>query len=294
MNTALLPPNALAGVSIGLSASQSADMARLGLMNAHFDLALRELSRIVLVSSGTLVYGGNLDKDGFTWVLINELCRYARDDEALKIVLHALEHRRRSRYELDEVARLMGLRGRLLCLSEDGQVLTDPFQGRGPKAGPAVHDRDTAVRAATGMRTYLTQHCDARLLIGGKRHDYMGAMPGVLEEALLSLRAGQPLFLAGGLGGMTYNLAVAVDPTCAALLPPHPSDVPLDAATQARLAEVSQLVSVDGWCRLNNGLDDAQNRQLAGTHRPAEMAALVSLGLGRWRAARQLPPGQSA
>jgi hypothetical protein len=36
-----------------------------------------------------------------------------------------------------------------------------------------------------------------------------------------------------------------------------------------------------GWRLLNNGLDDAENRRLAATHRPSEIAALVATGLGR-------------
>lgn len=36
-----------------------------------------------------------------------------------------------------------------------------------------------------------------------------------------------------------------------------------------------------GWSALRNGLNDDQNRHLAVTHRPAEIARLVNLGLGR-------------
>lgn len=41
------------------------------------------------------------------------------------------------------------------------------------------------------------------------------------------------------------------------------------------------LVGTQGWSALRNGLTDDQNRHLAVTHRPAEIAMLVSLGLGR-------------
>ena len=35
------------------------------------------------------------------------------------------------------------------------------------------------------------------------------------------------------------------------------------------------------WTGLDNGLSDEENRRLADSHRPSEIAALVSLGLGR-------------
>jgi hypothetical protein len=40
-----------------------------------------------------------------------------------------------------------------------------------------------------------------------------------------------------------------------------------------------------GWAGLNNGLADHENRRLAASHRPSDIAALVSLGLGRLRKA---------
>ncbi len=46
----LLPTNGLAGKRIAISASQSADLQRLGLTEVHFRLALGEIARSVLVA----------------------------------------------------------------------------------------------------------------------------------------------------------------------------------------------------------------------------------------------------
>ncbi len=48
----LLPSNALANVRLGISVSDSPDLARLGLLETHFRLALGEIARCVLVSGG--------------------------------------------------------------------------------------------------------------------------------------------------------------------------------------------------------------------------------------------------
>lgn len=48
---------------------------------------------------------------------------------------------------------------------------------------------------------------DARVVIGGRVEGYKGAMPGIAEEVLLSLKAGKPIFLVGGFGGCTRDLA---------------------------------------------------------------------------------------
>src|SRR5437764_74799 len=48
-SSTLLAPDALSGVQIALSASESPDLLRLGLLDTHFRLALAETARSVLV-----------------------------------------------------------------------------------------------------------------------------------------------------------------------------------------------------------------------------------------------------
>lgn len=48
----LLPPDALRGMRLGISVSESTDLGRLGLLEEHFRLALGEITRVVLVSGG--------------------------------------------------------------------------------------------------------------------------------------------------------------------------------------------------------------------------------------------------
>ena len=50
----------------------------------------------------------------------------------------------------------------------------------------------------------------ARIVLGGKVDDYFGFLPGIYEEALLTLRARKPLFILGGFGGAAELLARAV------------------------------------------------------------------------------------
>jgi SLOG cluster2 len=81
----LLKPDALGGIKISVSASHSPDLARVGLVETHFRLALAEIARSVLVSGGKLAYGGHLDPNGYTAMLIKELHRYSRRDRPLRI-----------------------------------------------------------------------------------------------------------------------------------------------------------------------------------------------------------------
>ena len=55
------------------------------------------------------------------------------------------------------------------------------------------------------MRRTMLAQTNARILLGGRVENYKGVMPGIAEEALLSLQVGQPLFLLGGFGGCTLK-----------------------------------------------------------------------------------------
>ena len=57
------------------------------------------------------------------------------------------------------------------------------------------------------MRQAMRGETDARVVLGGRVEDHRGAMPGIAEEALLSFESDQPLFLVGGFGGCSRDIA---------------------------------------------------------------------------------------
>ena len=57
----------------------------------------------------------------------------------------------------------------------------------------------------------MRKRIDARILLGGRVEGYKGRLPGIAEEALLSLQSGQPVFLLGGFGGCARDIAEALD-----------------------------------------------------------------------------------
>lgn len=277
----VLPAWALHGLSVGVSVSESPDLGRLGLPESHVTVVLGEIAGTVLASGGTLVYGGHLDPGGCTALLLAELRRHGERGPAplLKVYLPWGEHRRLTRDELEE--RLaVGPWGTVRCLDPGGRVIPDPLAGRGPGAAP---EPDAARRsgALTAMRRVLAEDTDGRILLAGKRRGFSGALPGLMEEALLTLESGTPLYLAAGLGGVTADIVRALGIEDCARLPPGPDAVPDDP----RLVEGRRLLRAEResarWRGLRNGLSDEENRRLAAERRPAGIAALVALGLGR-------------
>lgn len=268
----LLEPQALKGLRMAVSVSNSADLGRLGLHETHFKLALGEITRSVLVSGGKLAYGGHLQPDGYTVFLAGELQRYSRRDRPLRICLPASEHGKMTVAELQDAAAELGLFGEIVCLSADGEPLAFDAD--------RSFDADETPGALSGLRRYMTAESQGRIIIGGKRSGFQGAMPGVMEEALFALEAGQPLYIAGGFGGAAIDIIGAINPEASAWFV-HQDGADRDERLDQALGAVRGIVGGRGWAALNNGLSDDENSRLAATPRPSEIAALVSLGMGR-------------
>lgn len=277
---ALLPGPALVGRRVGISVSESPDLERLGLFESHLRLALGEITRTVIVAGGDLAYGGHLAPDGYTAFMLAELQRYARRDRPLLVCLAWPEHRRMPLSQLEQQRRALGLLGRMACLDESGAEV-DPADGRGEEPRP-VEDQRSRERALTGMRTFMRDRQVGRVFIGGQRRGFQGRLPGLMEEALLALQANQPIYLAGGFGGVTLDIARMLRIDNGEWFPDggeQDNPDPRYAHGAALLAEVTRS---SNWTGLHNGLTTEEQRLLATTHRPSEITTLVGLGLRRW------------
>lgn len=276
--TELLPPDALKGKTLGLSVSDSPDLDRLGLLEEHFRLALGEIGRSILVSGGHIFYGGHLQAGGYTTFLVDELQRWGRRDRPLKICLAWTEHSKMEDEELNQLRREFGLLAEIILLDQDGQQLPKSYKKDRAKDD---FDRETNAQVLTGLRRFLASRTDARILLGGKREGFQGEMPGIVEEALVSIELGKPLFLAGGFGGATLDIIRVLTPENAEWFPVRQDSSDDAERVKKGLDRVSEAAETMQWDVTSNGLTAEENALLAATYRPSEIAALVSLGLGR-------------
>jgi SLOG cluster2 len=275
----LLPRESLKDLRLGISVSDSADLTRLGLLETHLRLALAEVARAILISGARIYYGGHLDPNGYTSFLRAEMEKYSRRDRPLIVCLAWQEHRRIPLVDLLAAEEDLGLYGEIVYLSTDGQRVPRDFE-RTELAEP-VDDPNVRRKALTVLRQYMTEHAHARLLVGGKRMGFQGRYPGVLEEALLSIKARRPLFLAGGFGGVTLDIArvLGLDPD--GEFRHIKEDQEQAEGLRDGLAMIEASAVETGWRADQNGLTPKENLRLAATHRPSEVASLVALGLGR-------------
>ncbi len=256
--------------AIAIAISESRDMAELGLGPEHLRDAMSEIARHLLAMGARLVYGGDLRANGFTELLFELVARYRRDADVgdprpavinyLAWPIIVSKPAAEMRGLVDELAGLVELH----FLDRSGGDLAPAVLDDAER--PAVTNADWAI-ALTAMRNVLTRVSDARVVLGGRTEGYKGRMPGIAEEALTALTAGQPLFLLGGFGGCARDIAVALK-----LLPPP--------ANFAAWAEWKAFESFDNRA-LRNGLTVEENSTLVRTVHVDEAVALILRGLLR-------------
>ena len=282
----------LTGTTVGISISDSSDLARRGFLPIHIDRAMAEIAVQAAAAGARIGYGGDLRAGGFTYKLfraISELYSVHTIATDSPPCIHYLafpiwkewhsdqlfDHVR----ALDGTAEVVLIRPdgqafslRLLPGMEEESMLTVRISKRLPKS----HDRQTLshsdlqrsiaewwsrqhhtrlpgkekdgsniaamarqsrngqffvksafqmvdflkaiqkpaeiepASAFSAMRLFMAADEDIRVVLGGKTHDYLGHFPGIAEETLYSLAAGNPVFALGAFGGCADDVARAL------------------------------------------------------------------------------------
>jgi hypothetical protein len=215
----------LDGKLIALSMSESSDIGRWGMDDLHQTQTMLELSRHLLIRGASLAYGGHLGDAGYTQRLFELVRTHNRRDGVepfQRIVNHygwplpALSTSQRA--ELKPVATILSIPRPTDVDESIHPDLTAEITKFFPGDKSAEH-RFAWCRGMTEMRAYQADRTRskvvARIVLGGtfektvkvaadgsvKESWYSGRMPGVLEEVLLSIKSGQPVFLIGAFGG---------------------------------------------------------------------------------------------
>ncbi len=276
----LMSPSALTGLRVGISVSDSEDLPMLGLSQEHAELAVGEIARALLISGASLVYGGRLKPSGFTQFLMHEVRRYGRGN-ALTLCLAAPEHQKMSLAELREVDKELGTKGEIICLDEAGNVIRDILSTKA--AAPEPLSEEAAKQASySSLRRYMGTVTDARVLVGGKLSKFAGEMPGVIEEAIVAIKAGQPLFVAAGFGGGAALVAKQLQMDDLSWAPTNFPTRTADPRIHDALNQLATAVNTTSWSIERTTLNDTEIGCLSASHRPGELASTIARGLARW------------
>ena len=268
--------------TIGISISDSPDIRALGLSAGHLRDAMTDVATHLLSSGDDLAYGGDLREGGFTQVLFELAARYTKAPGVFISYRHENEdvadqlrrvvnyfawpvHIRMTNDQLESLVEEVGEVAEVALLDLEGEPMSMEYRKSIPSREP---DEVTWSSGLTAMRQTMQGQTDARILLGGGTEAYMGRMPGVAEEALLSLQSVQPVFLLGGFGGCVRDVAETLG-----LVEPWPN---YHSQWTGR-TEFERF----GPDSLNNGLSRDENRLLARTPYIDEALPLLLRGLRR-------------
>ena len=278
MDTELKPANFLDGIKLGLSVSNSADLARLGLLPRHAELAIGEIARAVLIGGGSLVYGGRIKPSGFTQFLMHEVHRYGRGPQALTLCLAAPEHQKLSRKKLYHFDRALQSKGNIIYLDPSGKRIENIFSHKAEKPDPII-DQQIKGTSYSSLRWFLEEITNARVIVGGQLVGYQGKMPGVIEEAIVAVQAGKPLYVVAGFGGAAALVAQALKIDDLSWAPDGFPTQPEDEHIKNSIHQLKAQISDTQWSAKYCGLNSKLLHQLSASHRPREIASLLVKGL---------------
>ena len=264
MTTTTTPP------TVAISTSESPDMPALGLSDEHLREAAAEIALSMLASGRSLAYGGDLRDGGFTELLFELVERYRghpRHTGDVGVVNYTPwpVHIRMNPDTLQEFATGHENSARLILLTQDGSRLTLERRHHLSQYEPDNSEWNVGLSA---MRCVMRAETDACIVLGGRVEGYKGIMPGIAEEALLSIQAEQPVYLLGGFGGCARDIAEIVG-----LAEPWAGS----RNVWDGRSHFEGYSSED----LNNGLSADENAILARTPHISQAVALVSRGLRR-------------
>lgn len=298
--------------TITVSISASDDVHQYGLSPAHIDTLTDEIHLYLLLAGLKIAYGGALkgdftDTSNFTLRLFDlartysglaqDVCGAPLKGAILNVAPWPLTLGYGDGEEklFGNIAQYEEAQRPAIPWSDD-ELFPTTAHGR-------ILSSDTPQRryawacGLTAMRERITALSQARLVIGGKLKGFSGLVPGVVEEAWLSLKNKQPVYIAGGFGGAARavsNVLLGTDrvefsgPWARENIPDYEAVLDLYAqhggvcnALEYMLDDISKAREQGIALALNNGLDETENRELMQSTDPQRIAGLVLAGLAR-------------
>lgn len=278
----------LEGHTVAVSVSDSPDRARLGYPEREVRRALLSICTVLVRQGAKVGYAGNLAPDGITFQMFRHLAgAYAASRETPFIHIVPEPVLRRTAFDellfaMREGANVATTRlhvGGALLLArhvEDGVRIGEganrirvtngsefaQWLGSVPPAEP--------VAALTSARLAMARLADATIVLGGRmgivglaNDAYEGALPGVVEEAMLTLEADKPCVPLGAFGGAARDVAIALGLLDASKAVPRGTQLPSYQSGIARVANLRDRMPVPLVPQLSALADDDRSEPMA-------------------------------
>lgn len=197
-------------LNVGISISEPDEAAIIGnnLPRDQLTRFAQDVARHILARSGRLHYGGDLRPNGFTEFILDEAIALSNRHTSDTIFVH--NHLAWPLYKNGaDIKQWIAtyadvLRTEEHHIPEDIVGLVDASQFLPPTD---TESRYIWSRCLSEMRKTSTNSLNARICVGGRLSGYKGKMPGVLEEVILAIENGVPIYVLGAFGGVASEFA---------------------------------------------------------------------------------------
>jgi len=195
----------LHGKRIAISVSENEELEHLGLSDHHLKDISIEIARYLIVNGATMLYGGDLRDKGYTRIFSELSYQYKFLSDKERRFVNYFPFPNFLKVSLDDKANFVKqqVEPKIIAIPKHlGNVDTErkyePFK--------SVEDRFIYSECFADMRIIMAQDSDARILLGGKQKNYLGYIPGIIEEAFQTMQENKPIYLLGGFGGAAKSI----------------------------------------------------------------------------------------
>jgi hypothetical protein len=204
-------------MSVNLSVSESSDSAERGFPTWQVNRVSLQLVSALFGQGMTVVFGHDWRQDGVMEAMLSFAQQtqapvgLSEDDARIlgePMLRNILAWPDVPALSADDIEALSP------TLQIEGPVLPEELRGEAQRISgmtATAEFRYIRARALTYLRQRLTRECTARLCLGGRLSGSQGFLPGVLEEALLSLDSERPLFISELFGGASQEVIWAIE-----------------------------------------------------------------------------------
>ena len=196
-------PSLLSGKRIAISVSESDNSLEKGVSSIMLKDFIVELARYILFNDGHLIYGGNLQKEGFTNLFAN-LAKQYKDSRSLQDDKSFFTNYFAWPLNLliteKEKADFIFSRTEIIFVEPKLERNVDFKRYLKPESN---ENKFIWAKSLSEMRSRKEKNTDILILVGGRINNFKGCMPGILEEFITAIRQNHNVYLLGGYGGMS-------------------------------------------------------------------------------------------
>ncbi len=281
-------------IGISISDPSEEELVYIGQNSKHLIQLSQDIARHLLARNATLIYGGDLRKDGFTQFIFEE-AKVLKSRMKSQGCVQIKNYIAWPIYRKDTVDIKMWKADNISIAEMKEYPYAEDVIDLIPSGDiflPPTNSQNLFVwsRCLTEMRKKMIEESDVRICAGGRHSGYKGKMPGVLEEIIIAAETKRPIFLLGGFGGITASVCKVIQnkPTPQELtlnwqIQNNPGYKGLLEFCQSRdvqySADYSLIIDIIRSANLNNGLCKADNDRLFITPYIDEALNLVFKGL---------------